>query len=77
MRSEISHQTASVKLYPRLAATKRHRVHPPHRVVARRVPIVAAGEDFESRRTDVRARLLRMILNNEEARRNEQRPSAS
>jgi hypothetical protein len=77
MRSKISLQTASVKLYPRLAASKRHRVHPPHRVVARRLPIAAVGEDFESRRTEVRARLLRMILNNEEARRNDRRPSAS
>jgi hypothetical protein len=78
MRTDSNQLLPSVKLFPRLAVSKRSRVHPPHRVVARRLSTGAViDENFETRRTQVRARLLRMILNNEEARRNDRRPSAS
>lgn len=78
MRTDTNHILSSVKLYPRLAVPKRHRVHPPHRLIARRLASeVVSDESYEVRRLQVRARLLRMILDNEEARRNERRPSAS
>lgn len=67
----------SVKLFPRLAmkkpsqkprrSTRIDRAHL-HR------PESAPGDDP---RSQVRERLLRMILDNEQVRRNEQRPSAS
>jgi hypothetical protein len=78
MRTNSKQPTPSVKLFPRLAVTKRSRVHPPHRAIGRRVASASANdESIETRRTQVRARLLRMILDNEEARRNDRRPSAS
>lgn len=78
MRTDTKKLTPSVKLYPRLATSKQSRVNPPHRAVRRRssVPVVS-DDSLESRRTTVRARLLRMILDNEEARRNDRRPTAS
>jgi hypothetical protein len=76
MRTDTKPTPPSVKLYPRLASPKRSRVSPPHRAINR--PLSVATEDsVESRRTRVRARLLRMILENEEARRNDRRPNAS
>ena len=78
MRTDSNQITPSVKLFPRLAVPKRSRVHPPHRAINRRLSTPAASDDsFETRRTQVRARLLRMILDNEEARRNDRRPNAS
>ncbi len=68
----------TVKLFPRLAS--------PHTSSNRRLqrrstadsPYQPVAEnDPEVRRGQVRARLLRMILDNEQVRRNEQRPSAS
>jgi len=76
MRTDPKQSIPSVKLYPRLAV-KRSRISPPHRVIDRRHLSAAAGGDSpEARRTQVRARLLRMILDNEEARRNDRRPTA-
>lgn len=78
MRRNSKHVPLSVKLYPRLAVPKRSRVSPPHRALDHcRSSIAASDDSYESRRTQVRARLLRMILDNEEARRNGRRPSAS
>ena len=67
----------SVKLFPRLATANIHRK--PKRA-SRRIavqPVNAAVDTREAARTQVRARLLRMILENEQVRRNEQRPNAS
>jgi hypothetical protein len=78
MRTNSNYSTPSVKLFPRLAVPIRSRVSPPHRAIDRRRSSAAANDDsLESRRTQVRARLLRMILDNEEARRNDRRPSSS
>lgn len=77
MRTDSKHPIPSVKLFPRLAVSIRGRVSPPHRVIDRRHLSAATSADSpESRRTQVRARLLRMILDNEEARRNDRRPTA-
>ncbi len=54
--------TPTVKLFPRLAPT----------VIATQVRI-----DRQNDRAQVRARLLRMILDNERSRRNDRRPNAS
>lgn len=68
----------SVRLFPRLAVTKRSRVSPPHRIAIRRIAAAAKLADGPKGRSEnVRERLLRMILDNEEARRNDRRPSAS
>jgi hypothetical protein len=71
--------TRSVKLYPRLATTthlaRRKNVRALHSLQQRKS---APGNDEQSAaRSDVRARLLRMIVDNEWLRRNEQRPDAS
>ena len=67
--------TRSVKMYPRLAITthlaRRKNVRALHSLQLRKS---APGHD---ERSDVRARLLRMIVENERLRRNEQRPNAS
>ena len=69
---------SSVKLFPRLAMTKRNTTKPVNRSVSRhRVSAAGTADSREARRTQVRARLLRMILDNEEVRRNDQRPNAS
>jgi hypothetical protein len=68
----------SVKLFPRLAMTNefaKSKASPrkpkrPHRSSADRAEVTSS-------QSQVRARLLRMILENERVRRNEQRPSAS
>ena len=66
----------SLKLFPRLAMTRRsHRAarttRGPHNKSTDR------ADSREDRRSQVRERLLRMILDNEQVRRNEQRPNAS
>ncbi len=69
--------TPSVRLYPRLAATsgsnmseRQGKSSQFHR------PIVLSGkEPRDEARTAVRARLLRMIVDNERTRRNERRPN--
>jgi hypothetical protein len=71
--------TRSVKLYPRLAITtplmRRKKVRAVH---ARQQRESAPGNDQRNvARSDVQARLLRMIVENERLRRNEQRPNAS
>jgi hypothetical protein len=71
--------TRSVKLYPRLAITthlaRRKNVRAVH---SRHQRKSAPGHHEQSAaRSDVRARLLRMIVENERLRRNEQRPNAS
>jgi hypothetical protein len=65
----------SLKLFPRLATSRRS--HRPARIT--RGPHMKSTDraDGDERRSQVRARLLRMILDNEQVRRNEQRPSAS
>jgi len=66
----------SLKLFPRLATSRRSQRHA--RTV--RNPHIKSTDRTGSReelRSQVRARLLRMILDNEQVRRNEQRPSAS
>ena len=66
--------TPSVKLFPRLAAGKRNKRIAAPRVVPR--PHIEASSSPESRRKNVRARLLHMILDSEAARRNNHRPTA-
>jgi hypothetical protein len=67
-----------LKLFPRLAMA-----HAPRRPAIRRIDrrhyTKSAGGDAgpDDRRSQVRARLLRMIVDNEQVRRNEQRPTAS
>jgi hypothetical protein len=71
--------TRSVKLYPRLANTtflmRREKV----RTVHPRQQRESAPGNYERKaaRSDLQARLLRMIVENERLRRNEQRPNAS
>jgi hypothetical protein len=69
---------STVKLYPRLAMTKPSKKPSPiqRSVVATRPP-KSNTVDTAAAQTRVRARLLRMIIENEQVRRNEQRPSAS
>jgi hypothetical protein len=68
----------TVKLFPRLAMA-----HAARKPVIRRFdrvprPLPAGGDlSREECRRQVRARLLRMIVDNEQVRRNEQRPTAS
>ena len=67
----------AVKLFPRLATTS------PQVELKRAVRAVtrkrrpAAEQDGNPARTQIRARLLRMIMENERVRRHEQRPNAS
>lgn len=78
MRTDFTHAVPSVKLFPRLAMSLKTRVKPPSRIVGRRHLSPATDADSpESRQLQVRARLLHMILDSEEARRNDRRPSAS
>jgi hypothetical protein len=66
----------SLKLFPRLATTRRStravRVVRDSHLQPTNIPA-----NREELRSQVRGRLLRMILDNEQVRRNEQRPSAS
>jgi hypothetical protein len=67
--------TTSVKLFPRLAINIRNKRRAAPRVAA--LPALDGVGTFEQRRTQVRARLLHMILDNEASRRNDRRPTAS
>jgi hypothetical protein len=62
-----SQSLTSVKLFPRLANPRRKS----------RPRLAALVDSADPRRAQVRARLLQMILTNEDARRNDRRPSAS
>jgi hypothetical protein len=66
----------TVKLFPRIAAVRSSRKLPrgSTRRALRANELLEAPEDA---RGQLRARLLRMILDNEQVRRNEHRPSAS
>lgn len=69
----------SVRLFPRLATTdtsgKPKRL--PRRNVGQHSQPATDGDRRDAAHKQVRARLLRMILENERIRRHEQRPSAS
>jgi hypothetical protein len=67
----------SVKLFPRLATGRRNKRTAAPRVVLR-PPLepTTFDDNREMRRTQVRARLLHMILDNEQVRRNDRRPTA-
>ena len=67
----------SVKLFPRLATAKRTRRVPVPRIIIRPLEGRNVIEGRENHRTQVRARLLNMILDNEQSRRNDRRPNAS
>jgi hypothetical protein len=68
----------SVKLYPRLA-TRNPEVEPKNarRKHARQRQTAADDDRRDAARSNIRARLLRMIVENERVRRHEHRPSAS
>jgi hypothetical protein len=69
----------AVKLFPRLAtprvAAKAIKVNRP--IIGGRTPVVNVNNPREAESTRVRARLLRMILDNESSRRTLWRPNAS
>jgi hypothetical protein len=67
----------SVKLYPRLAMSNPSKklVSNPRPSARRRRP--PSAQELSADQIQVRARLLRMILENEQTRRNGQRPNAS
>jgi hypothetical protein len=68
----------SVKLFPRLAMSKPHKPRRPYRPPSgSHLKPTGDADALEASRGQVRARLLRMILDNEEVRRNDRRPSAS
>jgi hypothetical protein len=72
------HSTPIVRLFPRLApavVTTKVRIERkrPHDGVATN----SNANPYQDERTQVRARLLRMILDNERSRRNDHRPNAS
>jgi len=68
----------TVKLFPRLALTHASRKRATRRIDRGEGPKPANSDaSRDDRRSQVRARLLRMIVDNEQVRRNEQRPSAS
>ena len=72
------HSNPIVRLFPRLApavvATKVHvEQKRPHGGVA----ATSNANRYQDKRTQVRARLLRMILDNEQVRRNDHHPNAS
>jgi hypothetical protein len=71
--------TRSVRMYPRLAlTTPQLRSQSVRAMRARACRESAPGNvDRRAARTELRARLLRMIVDNERHRRNEQRPNAS
>lgn len=68
----------AVKLFPRLAtprvSSQAIRLGTP---IVGRVPVVVTATSCEAEASRVRAKLLRMILDNESARRHGWRPSAS
>jgi hypothetical protein len=65
----------SVKLFPRLATNVRNKRRAAPRVALHPQP--DASRNAEQTQTQVRARLLHMILDNEASRRNDRRPTAS
>jgi hypothetical protein len=68
----------SVKLFPRLAMSQSKKPRRPFRSLSGPHLKPAGNPDGrDARSSQVRARLLRMILDNEEVRRNDRRPSAS
>jgi hypothetical protein len=68
----------TVKLFPRLAmAHTSNRAMRTARTQYERKKLTHRVDGPEDLRGQLRARLLRMILDNEQVRRNEQRPSAS
>jgi hypothetical protein len=68
----------TLKLFPRLAMAHASRKPATRRIDLGKYPKSAgSGGCQEDRRRQVRARLLRMIVDNEQVRRNEQRPTAS
>ena len=68
-----------LKLFPRLAMAPASSRRPAIRRIDRggRAKLAGSDDSPEGRRSQVRARLLRMIVDNEQVRRNVQRPSAS
>lgn len=68
-----------LKLFPRLAMAHASSRRPAIRRIDRgqRAKLAGSDDSAEGRRSQVRARLLRMIVDNEQVRRNVQRPSAS
>lgn len=77
--AELDIVTRSVKLYPRLAKTTPLMRHKNVRAVPSRQKRESApgNEQQSAARSCLQARLLRMIVENERLRRNEQRPNAS
>jgi hypothetical protein len=76
--SDRSPSIVTVKLFPRLAMA--HAAQRTARTARRhdnRMKTTGCLDSREELRSQVRARLLRMIVDNEQVRRNEQRPSAS
>jgi hypothetical protein len=69
----------AVKLFPRLAtprvAAKAGKIGQP--IIGSRAPVASVLTLREAQDTQVRARLLRMILDNEDSRRTSWRPNAS
>ena len=79
-RTDPKKAIRSVRLFPRLATTSSGNQRPPRgsRLAVRTKMASSAAADANpalAARAEVRARLLRMILDNEQVRRNEQRPS--
>lgn len=73
---ESNKLTRSVRLFPRLALNKPLGRLPllPDAPRGRRAKVIAETDPIASARAHVKARLLKMILENEQVRRNEQRP---
>ncbi len=73
-----SSRVPTVKLFPRLATANAMatRVRMDQSVTVKLDKIADRAGQAELERTQVRTRLLRMILNNECVRRNDQRPNA-
>jgi hypothetical protein len=67
-----------VKLFPRLApAVVATKVRIERKRPRDRVATISNANSYQDERTQVRARLLRMILDNERSRRYDNRPNAS
>jgi len=74
-RSSANPSDSALKLYPRLSLPKRPQKAPHFTIRKRRNPTLPQ-DPREADRVQLRARLLRMILDNEQARRNGPRPTA-
>lgn len=69
---------ATVKLFPRLApSVMTTQVRVERKATRERLASRSKSKPQQDERAQVRARLLRMILDNERSRRNDQRPTAS